>query len=259
MPSQSSRPSPTGASGSSAGRPCAESASASTTFSSIPGTSRSPWWRAKPEGTPQGTGLQQVQGLRRAPGPQVRLCHRRALDRRVRLPHRHRDQPGLPFRRPTQLLARLKAAAGLSDQDTARLLTPRYPRPRGPPRYYQEIAIDRTVRAILQGQRRSCSAWPPAPARPWSPFRFAGSSGPRVGIVRATHRKPRILFLADRTILVDDPKDKHFAPFGEARWKIEGGVVRQSRADLLRHLPGPRRGQDPPRALSRIPARISST
>jgi type I restriction enzyme R subunit len=41
--------------------------------------------------------------------------------------------------------------------------------------------------------------------------------------------KPRILFLADRNILVDDPKDKDFLPFGDARMKIEGGVANKSR------------------------------
>lgn len=35
--------------------------------------------------------------------------------------------------------------------------------------------------------------------------------------------KPRILYLADRNVLVDDPKDKTFAPFGDARWRIENG------------------------------------
>jgi type I restriction enzyme R subunit len=42
-------------------------------------------------------------------------------------------------------------------------------------------------------------------------------------------RKPRILYLADRNFLVDDPKDKTFAPFGDARHKIEGGNVVFSR------------------------------
>ena len=36
------------------------------------------------------------------------------------------------------------------------------------------------------------------------------------------YRRPRILYLADRNVLVDDPKDKIFAPFGDARLKIEG-------------------------------------
>ena len=39
------------------------------------------------------------------------------------------------------------------------------------------------------------------------------------------HRKPRILYLSDRTFLVTDPKDKMFAPFGEARHKIEGEAI----------------------------------
>ena len=40
------------------------------------------------------------------------------------------------------------------------------------------------------------------------------------------HRRPRILYLADRNILIDDPKDKIFAPFGDARWKIEGEAIK---------------------------------
>ena len=41
--------------------------------------------------------------------------------------------------------------------------------------------------------------------------------------------KPRMLFLADRSVLVDDPKDKTFVPFGDARYKIEGGDVSKGR------------------------------
>jgi type I restriction enzyme R subunit len=37
------------------------------------------------------------------------------------------------------------------------------------------------------------------------------------------------MFLADRNILVDDPMAKMFAPFGDARHKIAGGDVSQSR------------------------------
>ncbi|MGH2411661.1 MAG: EcoAI/FtnUII family type I restriction enzme subunit R, partial [Chloroflexota bacterium] len=43
------------------------------------------------------------------------------------------------------------------------------------------------------------------------------------------HRRPKILFLADRSILIDDPKDKDFAPFADARWKIENGVINKGR------------------------------
>ena len=43
------------------------------------------------------------------------------------------------------------------------------------------------------------------------------------------YRRPRILYLADRNLLVDDPKDKTFAPFGDARCKIENGQTPKSR------------------------------
>jgi type I restriction enzyme R subunit len=39
-------------------------------------------------------------------------------------------------------------------------------------------------------------------------------------------RRPRIPYLSDRSILVDDHKDKQFAPFGDARWKIEGEAIK---------------------------------
>lgn len=42
-------------------------------------------------------------------------------------------------------------------------------------------------------------------------------------------RRPRILYLADRNILIDDPKDKTFTPFGDARWKIENDEAIKSR------------------------------
>ena len=51
----------------------------------------------------------------------------------------------------------------------------------------------------------------------------------RAGTARASTASREILYLADRNILVDDPKDKIFAPFGDARYKIEDGET-QSRA-----------------------------
>src|SRR3984957_3492621 len=43
------------------------------------------------------------------------------------------------------------------------------------------------------------------------------------------YRRPRILYLADRNLLVDQPKDGIFAAFGDARHKIEGGEIVKSR------------------------------
>ena len=43
------------------------------------------------------------------------------------------------------------------------------------------------------------------------------------------YRRPKILFLADRNLLVDDPMARMFAPFGDARFKISGGDISQGR------------------------------
>ena len=42
----------------------------------------------------------------------------------------------------------------------------------------------------------------------------------------AGRRRPKILFLADRNVLVDDPMAKDFSPFGDARAKISGAAVK---------------------------------
>ncbi|HEY9245321.1 MAG TPA: hypothetical protein VIO11_00595 [Candidatus Methanoperedens sp.] len=35
------------------------------------------------------------------------------------------------------------------------------------------------------------------------------------------HRRPKVLYLADRNFLVDDSKDRTFASMGDAGWKIQ--------------------------------------
>ena len=47
--------------------------------------------------------------------------------------------------------------------------------------------------------------------------------------LKGNPRHPKILYLSDRTILVDDPMNKEFAAFGEARHRIEHGEVVKSR------------------------------
>ena len=93
-----------------------------------------------------------------------------------------------------------------------------------PPRYYQEIAINRTVSAILSGQKRILLTMATGTGKTPTAFHTVWklwTSGWNKDADPT--RKTRVLFLADRNILVDDPKDKTFAIFGDARWKIENG------------------------------------
>ena len=99
-----------------------------------------------------------------------------------------------------------------------------------PPRYYQEIAINRTVSAILSGQKRILLTMATGTGKTPTAFHIVWklwNSGWNKDADPT--RKTRVLFLADRNILVDDPKDKTFAIFGDARWKIEGGEAVEGR------------------------------
>ena len=73
------------------------------------------------------------------------------------------------------------------------------------------------------------------------------------------HRRPKILYLADRNVLVDDPKDKTFTPFGDARIKIGEGRIELRPGNVLRHLPGHRQGRAPAGPLPGVLPATSST
>ena len=161
---------------------------------------------------------------------EVCLCDERPRNHRIRLLHRPRKHV-TAYPTPAELWQRYRRGSGLQRRPRSRpLLTPSNHAVGKGERYYQQIAINRTVEAILKGTApTACSRWPPAQARPRSRFRFAGSSGTAAGTARGEYRRPRILYLADRNILVDQPKDGIFAAFGDARHKIEGGEVVKSR------------------------------
>ncbi|TDC58289.1 DEAD/DEAH box helicase [Actinomadura sp. KC345] len=95
------------------------------------------------------------------------------------------------------------------------------------PRYYQRIAINRTVQAIASGRSRMLLVLATGTgktlvasqivAKLWNANWPGG-------------RRPRVLYLADRSILIDQPKDDYFVPmFGEAVHKLGGGDAKTGR------------------------------
>jgi type I restriction enzyme R subunit len=129
---------------------------------------------------------------------------------------------------PDELWRRDCAARGV-DPDDAQILAPYFHEPGRAPRYYQDIAIHRATEAFLRGDPRVLLTLATGTGKTVVAFqicwRLWSSGWNRTG----EHRKPRMLYLADRNVLVDDPKDKTFAPFGDARHKIAGGDARKSR------------------------------
>jgi type I restriction enzyme R subunit len=136
------------------------------------------------------------------------------------------ERERLDFPTPAELWSRERAGLGLPDDDAAdRLLTPGFRDAAKPLRYYQEIAVNRALAAIHAGQRRALLTLCTGAGKTAITFQIAWRLWSAGWNRRGGHRKPKILFLADRKVLVDDPKDKDFAPFGEGRYKIEGGEV----------------------------------
>jgi type I restriction enzyme R subunit len=96
-------------------------------------------------------------------------------------------------------------------------------------RYYQQIAINRAVEVILKGQRRLLITMATGTGKTAVAFQICWKLWSARWNQTGDYRRPRILYLSDRNILVDPPKDGIFAAFGDARYKIEGGEVVKSR------------------------------
>ena len=183
---------------------------------------------AKQEGTPVGAGLQQAKEYAEILG--FKFAYATNGHEILEFDYTTgREERLSEFPSPDALWQRLRGSEGLSDDQAARLLTASNLMTSATPRYYQEVAINRAVQAILQGHPRVLLTMATGTGKTVVAFQVAWKLWSARWNRTGEHRKPRILFLADRNILVDDPKDKTFPPFGDARFKIENGKVSKSR------------------------------
>lgn len=81
------------------------------------------------------------------------------------------------------------------------------------PRYYQRIAINRTVEAVAKGQDRLLLVMATGTGKTYTAFQI-------IWRLWKAKVKKRILFLADRNILVDQTMTNDFSPFGDKMTKI---------------------------------------
>jgi type I restriction enzyme R subunit len=82
------------------------------------------------------------------------------------------------------------------------------------PRYYQLLAINKTVEAIAKGQPRILLVMATGTGKTFTAFQI-------IWRLWKSKAKKRILFLADRNILVDQTMTNDFKPFGSAMTKIQ--------------------------------------
>src|SRR5215510_10730994 len=125
------------------------------------------------------------------------------------------------FPTPDELWQRLRSAEKITDEETAiKLLTPANAAIGKGQRYYQEIAINRVIQAILRGDRRVLLTMATGTGKTAVAFQICWKLWNARWNRTGEHRRPKILYLADRNILVDQPKDGIFAAFGDARLKV---------------------------------------
>ena len=89
------------------------------------------------------------------------------------------------------------------------------------PRYYQRVAINRAIEAIAKGQQRVLLVMATGTGKTYTAFQIIW----RLWKAKA---KQRILFLADRNILVDQTVQQDFAPFGEVMHKVNNREVKKN-------------------------------
>ncbi|WP_068819185.1 EcoAI/FtnUII family type I restriction enzme subunit R [Phormidesmis priestleyi] len=82
------------------------------------------------------------------------------------------------------------------------------------PRYYQVLAINKTIEAIAKGQNRILLVMATGTGKTFTAFQI-------IWRLWKSKAKKRILFLADRNILVDQTMTNDFKPFGSAMTKIQ--------------------------------------
>ncbi|WP_044931480.1 EcoAI/FtnUII family type I restriction enzme subunit R [Oribacterium sp. NK2B42] len=83
-----------------------------------------------------------------------------------------------------------------------------------PPRYYQRNAVNRTVEAIARGQQRLLLVMATGTGKTYTAFQIV------YRLLRADIKK-RILYLADRNILVDQSILQDFAPLEKTIYKVD--------------------------------------
>lgn len=83
-----------------------------------------------------------------------------------------------------------------------------------PPRYYQRIAINRTVEAVANGQNRILLVMATGTGKTYTAFQI-------IHRLHASGMKKKILYLADRNILIDQTMRQDFKPFQRIMTKVQ--------------------------------------
>ena len=131
------------------------------------------------------------------------------------------------FPTEAELVARFKQESGMTPAQEAVIDQPYYSSQNiYPPRYYQRIAINRTVDAIARGQNRLLLVMATGTGKTYTAFQI-------VYRMLQSGLKRKILYLADRNILVDQSIQQDFAPLEKVIHKIN--VAKDDKSTITSH------------------------
>jgi len=135
-------------------------------------------------------------------------------------PERELALDGFPS--PEDLWQRYRTFKGLDDAKNTIVTQDYYTDAAGKtPRYFQQVAIKRTIEAIAHGQDRILLVMATGTGKTFTAFQI-------IWRLWKSGARKRILFLADRNILVDQTRTNDFKPFGSAMTKIKKRQVDKS-------------------------------
>ena len=118
------------------------------------------------------------------------------------------------FPTEAELIARYKKESGLTNAQEIAIDQPYYTSQNTyPPRYYQRIAINRTIDAIARGQQRLLLVMATGTGKTYTAFQI-------VYRLLKSGMKRKVLYLADRNVLVDQSILQDFAPLEKTIHKI---------------------------------------
>ncbi len=133
-----------------------------------------------------------------------------------------REIPLDQFPTPAELWARYCTAKGYSVEQQAITTQDYFDDGSGRmPRYYQLVAVNRSVDAIARGENRLLLVMATGTGKTYTAFQI-------IWRLWKSGAKKRILFLVDRNILADQTKTNDFKPFGQAMTKITNRTVDKS-------------------------------
>jgi type I restriction enzyme R subunit len=119
------------------------------------------------------------------------------------------------FPSPEELYQRYRVDKGIDEAEEKVMLEPYYYIPNyKTPRYYQRVAINRTVDAVAKGQNRILVVSATGTGKTFMTFQI-------IYRLWKSGLKKKILFLADRNILVDQTITGDFKPFSGKMTKIQ--------------------------------------